>query len=221
MRLFSGKSTWCSRFPKAIFLAVEDGTSGIDCVRIPSTEFTKAVHVLQALNEISESDDYDTVVVDSVDWFERQIENELVEADFDMGYGKGAVEISRRFKKFLDLLDKCVDSGKTVIMIAHQEVREARDAMGNTWDQIRPKLGKRVTEMVLEYADEALLAKREDFVRKEKGSFGKEVAIASTAGRRVLKTDSHPSYVAGCRLNLPATINMNDPITPFLVKESQ
>lgn len=101
-------------------------------------------------------------------------------------------------------------------MIAHQEVREASDVHGNTWDQIRPKLSKRVTEMLLEYADEVLLAMREDYIRKEKGSFGKETAIASTAGRRVLKTDSHPSYVAGCRLDLPATIDMNDEITRFL-----
>lgn len=215
-----GKTTWAARFPKAIIVSIEDGTSDIDCTRIPSSEFKKAEDVLQAVIEIAKSDDFETVVIDSADWLERMIETGLMDSGFSFDYGRGAAEIARRFSKFLKVLDKCVESGKTVILVAHQEVREAKDTQGKSWDQIQPKLSKRVTELVLEYVDEGLLAMREDFVRTEKGKFGAETAIASTSGRRVLKTDSHPAYLACSRLELPSTMSMNDPITPFLNRES-
>ena len=217
---FSGKTTWAARFPAAIIMSVEDGTADIDCTRLPATLFNSAGDLLGAVKEVSQCDEYGTIVIDSLDWFERQIDSELVASGFECGYGMGPKEVARRFKILLDLLDKCIENGQTVIMIAHQEIRTATDTSGNSWDQIQPKLSKRVTEMVLEYADEALLAMREDRKREEKGAFGKKTTVATTTGRRVFKTDSHPAYIAGCRLELPPTIDMNSSITPFLMSET-
>jgi len=193
----TGKTTWASKFRKPIFLATEQGTNEIDCTRV---HLVKAVDVLKAAAECIDSD-FETIVLDSADWFEKLLD--------------GAVEVARRFCKLLDALDKCTEAGKTVILLAHQEVRKAEDVSGNTWDVIRPKLSKKACERVMEWADVIMLAKFEVFVRTEEGDFGKQKGIATTTGRRVLLTTPHPSYVAKSRISLAATIDMNDSVSIF------
>ena len=192
-------------------MATESGTNEIDCTRVHLDE---DVNVLKAAAECIESD-YETVVLDSADWFEKLIEDKLHKENFKMDYGKGPVEIARRFCKVLKAFDECIEAGKTVILIAHQEIRKAEDVAGNTWDQVRPKLSKRSCERVMEWADIILHAKREDFVRSEEGDFGRSRGVATTSGRYILATTPHPSYVAKSRIKLPATIDMNDPVSIF------
>ena len=211
-----GKTYWSvKKFPKPIVIAVEDGTSDLDCARIPTEVLTSSRAVMGAVDECSESD-FQTIVVDSVDWFENLIAADLDKEGFDCSFGKGPVEVARRFGAFLGLLDKCTKAGKTVILIAHQEIRQATDINGNNWDQIRPKLSKRACELLMEWCDEVLLAKREDYVRKEDGAFGKKNTVATTTGRRILKTSTHPSYMAKARLDLPSEIDMNSDVSIFL-----
>jgi hypothetical protein len=207
----TGKTTWASKFRKPIFLATEQGTNEIDCTRV---HLGKAVDVLKAAAECIDSD-FETIVLDSADWFEKLLDEALREENFKTDYGKGAVEVARRFCKLLDALDKCTEAGKTVILLAHQEVRKAEDVSGNTWDVIRPKLSKKACERVMEWADVIMLAKFEVFVRTEEGDFGKQKGIATTTGRRVLLTTPHPSYVAKSRISLAATIDMNDSVSIF------
>jgi hypothetical protein len=205
------KTSWANKFKSPIFLATEEGTNEIDCTRV---QLDKAIDVLKATAECVNSE-YETVVLDSADWFEKLIEEALREENFKMDYGKGAVEIARRFCRLLDAFDDCIDAGKTVILIAHQETRKAEDIAGNTWDQVRPKLSKKSCERVMEWADIILHAKREDFVRSEEGDFGRTRGVATTTGRYVLTTTPHPSYVAKSRIKLPSVIDMNDPVNVF------
>lgn len=206
-----GKSTCASLCSDAIFLATEDGTNNIDCTRV---ELNTAIETLQAAKECAESD-FKTVVLDSADWFEKQIEEALREENFKTDYGKGAIEVDRRFGKLLEQFDACVNAGKTVILIAHQEVRKAEDVGGNTWDQIKPKLSKRACERMVEWCDLVLHLKREDFVRTEEGEFGRTKGVATTTGRRILCSSSHPSYVAKTRIEIEPTIDANDFLTIF------
>lgn len=202
----NGKSTIASKFPKSLFLATEDGTSNIDCTRV---ELDSAIETLQAANECISSD-FETIVLDSADWFEKMIEDALHQENFKTDYGKGAIEIDRRFGKLLDQFDACIEAGKTVVIICHQEIRKAEDVAGNTWDQIKPKLSKRVCERLLEWSDIVLHMKREDFIRTEEGEFGRKKGIATTTGRRILCSDSHPSFIAKTRYELPAIMDASD-----------
>ena len=206
-----GKTTWASRFPNPIVLATEDGSSDIDVARV---SLTSAADALNAAHEVVSSD-FQTIVVDSIDWLEKMIEDSLHDEDFKCDYGKGAVETARRIGKFLEQLDLCVQSGKTVVLISHQEVRKVEDVSGQTWDRIQPKLTKKACSVVLEWCDEVLLAKVETFVSSKDEGFGRERGVATTTGRRLLKSDSHPSYVAKRRISLDDSIDMNDPVTPF------
>ena len=211
----TGKTWWSARFPKPLIICVEDGAGDLDVAKVPTSMLQSAASVMEIVSQCAESE-YETIIIDSVDWFDKLVEESMHDEGFDVDFGKGVVELGRRMGKLLSLLDKCVDAGKTVIMLAHHEVRTATNIQGRTWDRVQPKLTKRACERVLEWCDECFLAMREDFVKKEKGSHGRETGVATTSGRRVLKTGGHPSYVAKRRRNLPDEIDMDSDISMFL-----
>jgi len=67
-----GKSTFASQAPRPIFVPTEDGLSEIDCERFPLAKtFEDVLTDLSAL--AIEEHEYQTVVLDSLDWLERLI----------------------------------------------------------------------------------------------------------------------------------------------------
>ena len=67
-----GKSTLASQTPQPIFVQTEDGLRQIDCHKFPLAEsFDQVSDALAAL--ANEQHDYQTVVIDSLDWLERLI----------------------------------------------------------------------------------------------------------------------------------------------------
>ena len=83
-----GKSTLASQAPKPIFIPTEDGLDQIECDSFPLAEtFADITGALTAL--INEDHDYQTVVIDSLDWMERIIWDALCEQ-----YGVSSIEKS-------------------------------------------------------------------------------------------------------------------------------
>lgn len=201
-----GKTYLASRFPNTLFISTEEGTNELDVARVHLSDYKE---VILACREVAESE-YGTVVIDSADWFEKIIEQDLEKEQFKTDYGKGQVETARRFGKLMDALDICIENGKTVILIAHQEIRKAEDFRGAMWDQIRPKLSKRACERVMEWCDVIGHVRFEDSVRQEEGSFGQTRGIASTTGRRIVVTKAHPAYLAKSRVELPASVSTDE-----------
>ena len=71
-----GKSTFGSQAPKPIFLQTEDGLDEIDCDRFPlATKFDDVIAALKSL--AAEKHDYESVVIDSLDWLERLVWDKL------------------------------------------------------------------------------------------------------------------------------------------------
>jgi hypothetical protein len=67
-----GKSTLAANAPKPVFVQTEDGLNEIACEKFPLS--ASVDDVLAALAELgAEQHDYQTVVVDSLDWLERLI----------------------------------------------------------------------------------------------------------------------------------------------------
>jgi len=65
-----GKSTFASQAPKPIFVQTEDGLGEIECDKFPLAQsFEEVQEALTSLHQ--EEHDYQTVVIDSLDWFER------------------------------------------------------------------------------------------------------------------------------------------------------
>ena len=129
-----GKSTFASHAPKPIFVPTEDGLSEIDCERFP---LAKTVDdVLTALAELHvEKHDYQTVAVDSLDWLERLIFDDLCRQynvpsieKVDGGYARGYTLALTHWRKILDALNRLrTDRGMVVLCIAHAKVEKFED----------------------------------------------------------------------------------------------
>jgi len=212
-----GKSTLAAGTPRPIFIQTEDGLGEIDCDKFPlAYSFDD---VLAALTELArEPHDYETVVVDSLDWLERLIWDVLCNQyrvnsieKVDGGYGKGYVHALSHWRKLLDALRTLhTERGMMVFLTAHAKVERFEDPEAPAYDRYSPRLNKHAAALVTEWCDAVLFATRKFVTRTEDGGFGRQRAIASAVGAgggdRVLRTVGGPSCVAKNRYRLPAEL---------------
>lgn len=124
-----GKSTFASNAPKPIFIPTEDGLDQIDCDSFPiATEISHVTNAISTL--ITEPHEYSTVVIDSADWMERLVWDELCVRykvssieKVDGGYAKGYTHALTPWREILSSLERLrVERGMAVIMLAHAKV---------------------------------------------------------------------------------------------------
>jgi len=182
-----GKTTFASKFPKPLFIDVEGGTSHLDVDRCgveTGEELLSAIAECAAL-------DYQTIVVDSIDWCERLITEQLLietkkKSIEDFGYGKGWVQVAERMARLLNSLDKLTEAGKHVVLVAHSKVQrvEPPDLMA-AYDRYELKMSKQCSPLIKEWADELWFFRfKTKAVQSEsgrtKGVGGKERVILTT-----------------------------------------
>jgi hypothetical protein len=195
-----GKTTLAAQAPAPIFLDVEDGTSHLDVPRL-SVKAWPALE--QAIKEVAAGGhDFKTLVIDSVDWAEKQAIEDMLAKDKkhgieDYGYGKGYTAIAERMTRWLALLDSVVARGIHVILIGHSKVarHEPPDGM-QPYDRYELKLTKQTGPLVKEWADALLFANFKTRIveaesGKAKGIGGKE---------RVVYTQRSAAWDAKCRV---------------------
>lgn len=201
-----GKSTFAANAFKPIFLPFEDGLSGIEAEAFPllrTVADTEAA--LDAL--LNEKHEYQTVVLDSLDWLEA-IVHAQVAADHgkksveDLGYGKGYVEALTYWRRILDRISALRARGMAAILIAHSEIKRYDDPQSEAYDRIVLKLHRLASALVIEWADVLGLAQLETQIKKENVGFQNR-ARGITTGRRILRTNETPAYLAKNRYSLP------------------
>ena len=208
-----GKSTLASRAPRPVFIQTEDGLGEIDCDKFPlSASFDEVLTQLVSLR--TEEHDYQSVVVDSLDWLERLIWDAVCQdygvksiEKVDGGYGKGYIHALTPWRLFLDRLaalhrDRCM----AVILIAHAKVEKFDDPESSPYDRYSPRLHKHAGALVTEWCDAVLFASRKFRTQTEETGFGRKRttahAIGKDGGERILRTVGGPSCVAKNRYNL-------------------
>lgn len=209
-----GKSTFAAGAPKAVFLQTEEGLDALDVVKFPMAQtFTDVMGALQAL--ATEDHDFETVVVDSLDWLEPLIWRHVAKAHDvknieQIGYGKGYVEALSHWRELLDALDYLRNErGMAVVCIAHDEIRKMQPVDGEPYDYAALKLHKRAADMVQEWADVIGYACLKTAVRKDDLGFNREHARAVSLQKRILHVGTNPAYVSGNRYGLPAEIPLS------------
>ncbi len=209
-----GKSTVGSQAPKPIFIQTEDGLDEIDCDRFPlATTFDEVASALSELH--SEKHDYQTVVIDSLDWLERLIWDELCRQynvasieKVDGGYAKGYTHALTHWRQILTSLGRLRnDRGMVVICIAHSKVEKFEDPESSAYDRYSPRLHKHAAALLCEWSDAVLFATRKFRTQSEDAGFGRKRAIAapigSGGGERILRCVGGPSCIAKNRYGLP------------------
>lgn len=203
-----GKSTLASKLSKPIFIDMEGGLSYMDVDRTPTlTTFKEFYGALNDLyNEAKAGKrEYDTIVIDSVDWLHRKIVEQaagITNSDDGLeqtlnrsngGYGNGKQVLENHIRtKLLPALVTLNKLGYGICLIAHADRKTLMNSDGTDTEQITPKIDVNSMNVFVEWCDEVFYLKR-DF-----------------SGERVLVLESDDVALAKNRLGLSGEIKLSD-----------
>ena len=210
-----GKSTFGASAPGAIFVQTEDGLGEISCSKFPLAHtLSEVLDALTALRD--EPHNFQTVVIDSADWLERLIFDEVCREfgvrnieKADGGYGRGYTHAITHWRKIVKLLDEIRDRcNMMVILVAHAKVERFEDPENAAYDRYTPRLHKHAASLISEWVDAVLFANKKFRVQKEN-----DRAIASPigadGGERIIRTVGSPACIAKNRYGLPSEIPLS------------
>jgi hypothetical protein len=206
-----GKSTMCSHAPNPVFLGAEKGTEQLDVARFPQTDsIGELLSQIRALQ--TEKHDFNTVVLDSLDWVEPLIWKTVCQEgkvdtieQYAGGYGKGyvrALDLWRTLIKELSALNERMH----VLLIGHAQIKSFQDPeLPTAYDRYQLKINDKAAALVREAADAVLFARFETELVKVNGS----KARAYGEGNRIMYTESRPGWDAKNRFNLPFSMPLD------------
>jgi hypothetical protein len=215
-----GKSSFAASAPNAIFIPTEDGLSEINCHRFPlANSFSEVMEALNALYQ--EKHDFQTVAIDSLDWLERLIFDEVCREygvrsieKVDGGYSRGYVHALTQWRKIISFLEALRDEkGMACILIAHSKIEKFEDPESSAYDRYSPRLHKHANALISEWVDAVLFATRKFRTQKEDAGFNRERTIAAPigaeGGERIMRTVGGPACMAKNRFKLPAELPLS------------
>ena len=201
-----GKSTLASKLKNPIFIDMEGGLNYMDVARTPVlSSFEKCGNVLAELYQAADNGkrEYDTIVIDSVDWLVRKIVEQAAGINkknitetlnrSNGGYGNGKQVLENYIRtSFLPLLTLLNSKGYGICLIAHADRKVLMNAEGNDVEQITPKIDVNTMNSFVEWADEVFYLKKD------------------IAGERILLLDSDDIALAKNRLGLTGEVKLSD-----------
>jgi hypothetical protein len=225
-----GKTLFATSAPRPVVIQTEDGLGLIDAPTFGVLRSFDAV--MEALASLySEPHEFQTVVVDSLDWLEPLIWQHTaalhnqpnIEA---FGYGKGYLAALDPWRSVLDGLNALRDErGMAVILLAHAEIKRFDSPETEPYDRYQPKLHTRASALVQEHVDAVLFANYRITTLKSDAGFGKKVVRGVSGGDRLLHAVERPAYLAKNRFGLPETLPLSWPdfaaSVPFYANATQ
>lgn len=209
-----GKSTFAAQAPSPVFIQTEDGLGMLDCPHFPlASTFDAVMEALAAL--YTESHDFKTCVLDSLDWLEPLIwakacrDNGWASIE-DAGYGKGYVAGLGYWRQYVEGLNALRDDkGMTIVQLAHTDIKRFDSPEHDPYDRYTIKLHARAAALVQEHSDIVLFANYRISTVKADVGFNKKVSRAVGSGERVIHTTERPAFLAKNRYGLPDTLPLD------------
>jgi hypothetical protein len=209
-----GKTLFATSAPRPAVIQTEDGLGAISASTFGVLRsFDEVMEAISSL--YSEPHDFQTVVVDSLDWLEpliwqhtSQLHNQPnIEA---FGYGKGYAAAADTWRSFLEGLNALRDErGMAVILLAHAEIKRFDSPETEPYDRYQPKLHRSASALVQEHVDAVLFANYRVTTLKSDAGFGKKVVRGVSGGDRLLHTVERPAFLAKNRFGLPETLPLS------------
>lgn len=203
-----GKTTFAAGADRPVFIPTENGLGVLDVPHFPlARSFDDVMEALAAL--YTETHEYRTVVIDSVDWLEplvwqRACKDNGWASIEDPGYGKGYVAALDLWRQYIDGLDALRDDkGMTIIQIAHTDIKRFDSPEHEPYDRYVIKLHARASALLQEHSDVVLFANYRISTVKADVGFNKKVTRALGSGERVLYTAERPAFLAKNCYGLP------------------
>ena len=226
-----GKTTFAAHAQQPVVIQTEDGLGTLPVAHFPlARTYEDVLDALAAL--YSESHEFQTVVIDSVDWLEPLIwakacrDNGWASIE-DAGYGKGYVAALSLWRQYIDGLNALRDDrGMTVIQIAHTDIKRFDSPEHDPYDRYVIKLHTRAAALLQEHSDVVLFANYRISTTKADVGFNKKVNRALGSGERVIHTAERPAFLAKNRYGMPDTVPLDwasfaeampDSVRPLLI----
>lgn len=206
-----GKTSFAAGAPNPIFLLAEDGLGSLDVPHFPLAQ--KIDDITDAIGSLfTEKHDYQTAVLDSVDWANQLLEQDI-EARHDakdLAYGKGAVIAANRWREILDGLNALRnDKGMTIILIGHCCIKRFDSPETEPYDRFMPRLPERTSALIREWSDGVLFCNYRTVIKKADVGFNQQVSRGISTGERLLFTSETPAYMAKNRWGLPPSLPLS------------
>lgn len=206
-----GKTTFGAGAPNPVFILTEDGLGRLEVDHFPLA--TSYQDVLDAISTLySEEHNFNTVVIDSLDWLDNLIWADIHAKHDDkaLAYGKGAVIAADYWRQILDGLSALRDErGLAIVMIAHTEIKRFDSPETEPYDRYRPKLQDRSSALIQEWCDAVFFCNYRVVTKETEVGFNKEVRRGITTGERLMYTTEKPAYLAKNRYSLPDNLPLS------------
>jgi hypothetical protein len=206
-----GKTTMASYAPNPVFIQTEDGLASVDVNAFPLAKtFNEVLDALRVLGEGGHN--FETVVIDSVDWLEPLIFQQVCDDNKWMnietpGYGKGYAAAMVMWRKYIDYINYLRDScGMWVVQIAHTDIKRFNAPDTEPYDRYQIKLKDRASELLIEHSDLVLFCNRVVSIKETDAGFNKKITRAVGGDQRIVHTTERPSHIAKSRYPLPDSI---------------
>jgi hypothetical protein len=203
-----GKSTLAAAFPSPVILDTEEGTHHLDVARVSIGSWEE---LRAAVAEIgSKPSEFRTVVIDSADWAERLLTEQLLRENKwasieSAGYGKGFTMLAEAFGRFLTQCDALIGVGLNVAFVAHSKVqRTSPPDMADGFDRYELKLTKQTAPLLKEWCDLLCFCNYKTTVSE--GSDGRKKATGGK--RRLMHLERAAAWDAKNRYGLDAELPM-------------
>lgn len=217
-----GKNTFASAAPKPVLINIEDGQP--DGLGVPS--FPRATSFADLMDAVTvlynEEHDYQTLIIDSLDWAETLFHQEAIRRNNeanpnkpwatieDAGYGKGYILALDPLRELLEGTNALRnDKGMAIIFTAHAEVRRFDSPEVEPFDRYQIKLHKQAGALVQEHVDMVLFANFKTSTTKAEVGGKKTVTRGVGGGHRVIYTEERPAFLAKNRHRLPPELPLD------------
>lgn len=161
----AGKTTFGASADRPLIVDCENGAAHVQCHRTPYLASWSEMQMW--LDCLAESDhEYQTVVIDSVDWLLRRIEEHVAGVDGTPngmkqtlnrshgGYGNGRQVLKNYvYQYLLPVLDRLVNAGVAVLLLAHATRREIVTIDGITVEKSAPEIHPELANTMIEWSD--------------------------------------------------------------------
>lgn len=204
-----GKSSFGAAAPNPIFMDVEEGTEELTVERLPKPRnFSDVLGQIQELTVAQH--DYRTLVIDSLDWIEPLVWDQVCQEDGKTnielvggGFAKGYIFALKKWGAMRDRLIALRQAKKMhIILVAHSQIKKFDDPTENAnYDRYQIKLHEKAAALWREYCKAVLFANYETFIKVDENNKRKQKAFAD--GARVMWTERRPGFDAKNRMNLP------------------
>lgn len=166
-----GKTTLAAACADPLILDFEQGSHHLDVARVEPASYKET---LQILHELAKGSEFQTVVIDTIDWLEEKLLEHVVKEGGkssieEFGYGKGFVIAAEETTRLLALLDRVAEKSN-VLLLAHSEVKRQELPDHPAFDRYQLRLSRTIAPLIKEWSDALLF-----------GSF--KLAVRETAGK--------------------------------------